>query len=137
MLDGGEVGGRVIGANAAFIVKETHIEDPVSAILDHPVGSDRRPDLDGIAEQLGFYRNPSRTPKQAPATPKVILVTSSLARNGTVAWGAELTTGMARRGVPVSLPPLMGWTSGVLHGRSDQGPPDRSGPLGVDLVSRR
>jgi hypothetical protein len=50
VLDGGEVGGRVIGANAAFIVREIHVGDPVSAILDHPVGSDSRPDLDGIPE---------------------------------------------------------------------------------------
>src|SRR5258707_15476475 len=40
MLDGGEVGGWVIGADAAFVVAEIHVHDPVKAVLDHPMGSD-------------------------------------------------------------------------------------------------
>src|SRR5882672_2508939 len=47
MLDGGEVGGCVIGADAAFVVAEIHVHDPVKAVFDHPMGSDRRPELGG------------------------------------------------------------------------------------------
>src|SRR5260370_28767847 len=47
MLDGGEVGGCVIGADAAFVVAEIHVHDPVKAVLDHPMGSDSRPELGG------------------------------------------------------------------------------------------
>jgi hypothetical protein len=47
MLDGGEVGGSVIGADAAFVVAEIHVHDPVKAVLDHPMGSDSRPELGG------------------------------------------------------------------------------------------
>jgi hypothetical protein len=43
MLDGSEVGGSVIGSDAAFVVAEIHVHDPVKAVLDHPIGSDRRP----------------------------------------------------------------------------------------------
>ena len=36
MLDGGEIGGGVIGADPAFVVAEDHIHHPVQAILDTP-----------------------------------------------------------------------------------------------------
>ena len=45
MLDGGEVGGRVIGADAAFVVAEIHVQDSVQGVLNHPMGSDGRPEL--------------------------------------------------------------------------------------------
>src|SRR5260370_18179808 len=51
MLDGGEVGGCVISADAAFVVAEIHVHDPVKAVLDHPMGSDRRPELGGDPQQ--------------------------------------------------------------------------------------
>src|SRR5712691_4162378 len=51
MLDGGEVGGCVIGADAAFVVAEIHVHDPVKAVLDHPMGSDSRPELGGDPQQ--------------------------------------------------------------------------------------
>src|SRR3954464_4256610 len=39
MLDGGEVGWGVVGSDAAFIVAEDHIHDPVQAVLDGPMAS--------------------------------------------------------------------------------------------------
>jgi hypothetical protein len=53
VLDGGEVGGCVIGADAAFIIAENHIQDPVKAVLDHPMSSDSRPDLGSDPGQRG------------------------------------------------------------------------------------
>jgi hypothetical protein len=47
VFDGGEVGWCVIGADAALVVAESHIHDPVQAVLDHPMGSDGRPELGG------------------------------------------------------------------------------------------
>src|SRR5258707_9533182 len=47
MLDGGEVGGGVIGPDAAFLVAEIHVHDPVKAVLDQPMGSDSRPAVGG------------------------------------------------------------------------------------------
>jgi hypothetical protein len=47
MLDGGEVGGCVIGADAAFVVAKIHVQDPMKAVLDHPMGPDSRFDLGG------------------------------------------------------------------------------------------
>jgi hypothetical protein len=40
VLDGGKVGRSVIGTDAAFVVAEIHVHDPVKAVLDRPVGSD-------------------------------------------------------------------------------------------------
>ena len=37
VFDGGEVGWGVIGADAALVVAESHIHDPVQAVLDHPM----------------------------------------------------------------------------------------------------
>ena len=37
MFDGGKTGGRVAGADAAFVVAEDHIHDPVQAVLDCPM----------------------------------------------------------------------------------------------------
>src|SRR6266852_5782466 len=51
VLDGSEVGWGVIGADAAFVVAEIHVHDPVKAVLDHPMGSYRRPELDGDPQQ--------------------------------------------------------------------------------------
>ena len=34
VLEGGEVGGRVIGSDAAFIVAEDHIHHPMQAVLE-------------------------------------------------------------------------------------------------------
>jgi len=45
VLDGGEVCGCVLGADAAFVVAEIHVQDPVQAVLNHPMGSDGRPEL--------------------------------------------------------------------------------------------
>jgi hypothetical protein len=51
VFDGGEVGWGVIGADAALVVAESHIHDPVQAVLDHPMGSDSRPELGGDPQQ--------------------------------------------------------------------------------------
>ena len=40
MLDRREVGGRVIGAQAAFVVAEDHVHDPVQAVFDAPMIAD-------------------------------------------------------------------------------------------------
>src|SRR5260370_39491170 len=45
MLDGGEVGGCVIGADAAFVVAGSQVHDPLKAVLCHPIGSDIPPEL--------------------------------------------------------------------------------------------
>ena len=37
MFDGGKIGGRVAGADAAFVVAEDHIHDPVQAVLYRPM----------------------------------------------------------------------------------------------------
>jgi hypothetical protein len=34
MLDGGEVGWRMLGSDAAFIVSKDHVQDPMQAVLD-------------------------------------------------------------------------------------------------------
>ncbi len=39
MLDGGEVGGGMFGSDAAFVVAEEHVHDPVQAVLDRPMAS--------------------------------------------------------------------------------------------------
>ena len=40
VFEGCEVGGRVIGADAAFVVAEHHVHHPVQAVLDRPMTSD-------------------------------------------------------------------------------------------------
>src|SRR4051794_8805950 len=42
--EGGEVGGSVLGADAAFVVAEGHVHDPVEAVFDRPVRADDRPE---------------------------------------------------------------------------------------------
>src|SRR5262252_7426512 len=51
VLDGGEVGRGVIGADTAFIVAEHHVHDPMEAILDHPVGANSRSKQAGDPQQ--------------------------------------------------------------------------------------
>src|SRR5215467_1224258 len=51
MFNSGEVGRGMIGADAAFVVAEIHVHDPVKAVLDQPVGSDRWPELGGEPQQ--------------------------------------------------------------------------------------
>ena len=51
VLDGGEVGRGVIGADAAFIVTEHHVHDPMKAVLNHPVGANSRSELAGDPQQ--------------------------------------------------------------------------------------
>jgi len=36
VLEGGEVGRGMFGAQAAFIVSKDHVQDPVEAVLDTP-----------------------------------------------------------------------------------------------------
>lgn len=43
----GEVGGSVILADAAFVVAEHHIHDPVQSVLHRPMISDEWPERDG------------------------------------------------------------------------------------------
>ena len=40
VLEGGEIGGRVIGSDAAFVVAENHVHHPVETVLDRPVAAD-------------------------------------------------------------------------------------------------
>ena len=37
VLEGGEVGGRIIRADAAFVVAEDHVHHPVQAVLHRPM----------------------------------------------------------------------------------------------------
>ena len=53
VLEGGEIGGGVIGADAAFVVAEDHVHDPVQAVLDCPMAADDRPELAGQPHQGG------------------------------------------------------------------------------------
>ena len=39
MFDGGEVGWGVVGSDAAFVITEDHVHDPVQAVLDGPMAS--------------------------------------------------------------------------------------------------
>ena len=43
MLDGGEVGGDMVGSDPALVIAEDHVHDPVQAVLDGPVAADDRP----------------------------------------------------------------------------------------------
>jgi hypothetical protein len=42
VLDGCEVGWRVMGSDPAFIITEDHIHDPMQAVLDRPMAADDR-----------------------------------------------------------------------------------------------
>ena len=53
VLDRGEVGGRMIGSDAAFIVTEDHVHHPVEAVLNGPMTSDDRSDLVSEPDQRG------------------------------------------------------------------------------------
>ena len=44
MLDGGEVGWRMIGLDATLIVAKNHVHDPVQAVFDRPVAAHDRSD---------------------------------------------------------------------------------------------
>ncbi len=45
MLDGVEVGGRVVGSHPALVIAERHVHDPMQAVLDCPVAAHDRPDF--------------------------------------------------------------------------------------------
>ena len=53
MLQGGEVGGGVIGSEPASVVSEDHLHDPVQAVLHGPVVSDKGSHLAGRHAQRG------------------------------------------------------------------------------------
>lgn len=42
VLHGGEVGRRVIGADACLVVAENHVHDPMQAVLDSPMSAHDR-----------------------------------------------------------------------------------------------
>ena len=44
VLEGGEVGRRIVGSNAAFVVAEDHVHHPVEAVLHCPMAADDRPE---------------------------------------------------------------------------------------------
>ena len=44
VLERGEIGGRVFGSHAAFVVAEHHVHDPMQAVFDRPMIADHRPD---------------------------------------------------------------------------------------------
>ena len=45
VFDGGEVGGGVFGADAAFVIAEDHVHDPVQTVFHRPMTADDRPHL--------------------------------------------------------------------------------------------
>ena len=47
VLDGGEIGGSVVGSDAAFVITEHHIQNPVQAVFDGPMAADDRPEFVG------------------------------------------------------------------------------------------
>ena len=53
MAEGGEIGGGVLGADAAFVIAEGHVHDPVEAVLDRPVGADDRAEQFGEQDERG------------------------------------------------------------------------------------
>ncbi len=46
-----KIGGGVIGADAAFVVAEDHVEDPMEAVLDGPMVADEGSDQAGQESQ--------------------------------------------------------------------------------------
>ena len=53
VLEGGEVGGSVLGSDAAFVVAEDHVHDPVEAVLDCPMTADHGSELACQPRQRG------------------------------------------------------------------------------------
>ena len=53
MLDGGKVGGCVLGSDPAFVVAKDHVHDPVEAVLDRPVAPHNRSQLVGWEHERG------------------------------------------------------------------------------------
>lgn len=53
VFDCGEIGGRVIGSEAALVVAEDHIHDPMQAILDRPMSAHDRSQEVGQQDQRG------------------------------------------------------------------------------------
>ena len=51
VLDGGEIGRGVLGADRAFVIAEDHVHDPMQAVLNRPMSTDNRPDLGGEPDQ--------------------------------------------------------------------------------------
>jgi hypothetical protein len=41
----GEIGGGVFGADAAFVIPEDHVHDPVQTVFHRPMTADDRPHL--------------------------------------------------------------------------------------------
>ena len=53
VLDGGKVGGSVIGSDSAFVVAEDHVHHPMQAVLDSPMTADDRSQKAGQQDQGG------------------------------------------------------------------------------------
>jgi hypothetical protein len=51
VFEGGEVGGGVLGADAAFVVAEDHVHHPMEAVLDRPMAADDGADRVGQQHQ--------------------------------------------------------------------------------------
>ena len=51
VLDGGEIGRGVLGADTAFVIAEDHVHNPMQAVLDRPMSTDNWPDLGGEPDQ--------------------------------------------------------------------------------------
>jgi hypothetical protein len=69
VLDGGEVGWRMIGSDATFIVAKDHVHDPVQAVLDGPVAACDRPEemRQTQTHQVSVWlAPPSLTPTDVP-----------------------------------------------------------------------
>src|SRR6201981_2937017 len=47
VLDGGEIGGSVIGPNAALVIAEDHVHNPMQAVFDGPMCTNDRSELGG------------------------------------------------------------------------------------------
>ena len=53
VFDSGEIGRSVIGADAAFIVAEDHVHDPMQAVLDCPMTADDGSEKDRQQDERG------------------------------------------------------------------------------------
>ena len=53
VFQGGEIGWRVIGAEAALIVAEHHVHPPIQAVFDGPMAADDGTDLVGEPHERG------------------------------------------------------------------------------------
>jgi hypothetical protein len=45
LLEGGEIGGSMVGADTAFVVAKDHIHHPVEAVFDRPMAANDWPQL--------------------------------------------------------------------------------------------